>query len=75
VDAGCKVREVARYFDIPASSLSDHVYDKTLGRKRGRPRILTVQEEGLLVDYMLKMVALGYPLTLGQLKIKVATLV
>jgi hypothetical protein len=75
VDAGCKVREVAKYFDIPASSLSDHVYDKTLGRKRGRPGVLTTDEEGLFVEYMLKMAALGYPLTLGQLKLKVGTMV
>ena len=75
IDAGCKIQEATRYFDIPTSSLSDHVYGKIVDRKRGRPGILSATEEALLVEYMLKMATLGYPLTLGQLKMKVATLV
>jgi hypothetical protein len=75
VDDGYKIRETGRHFDIPASSLIDHVYGRTLGRKRGKEGVLTVEDEGLLVEYMLNMAALGYPLTLGQLKFKVATLV
>jgi hypothetical protein len=51
------------------------VYGKIVGRKRGRPGLLSVAKEALLVEYMLKMATLGYPLTLGQLKMKVATLV
>jgi hypothetical protein len=42
VDAGGKVRAVARYFDIPHSSLSDHVHGKTLTRKKGQAGVLTV---------------------------------
>jgi hypothetical protein len=74
VDAGGKVRAVARYFDIPHSSLSDHVHGKTLTRKKGRAGVLTVQEEEELLQYCFKMVDLGYPLTLCQLKLKVSEL-
>ena len=35
MEEGCKIREVARYFGIPASSLSDHANGRTLTRKRG----------------------------------------
>jgi hypothetical protein len=35
VEEGCKIREVARYFDIPASSLSDHANGRTFTRKQG----------------------------------------
>ena len=34
-----------------------------------------MEEESLLVEYMFKMATLGYPLTLGQLKLKVAMIV
>jgi hypothetical protein len=37
--------------------------------------VLSVAKEAQLVDYVLKMAELGYPLSLGQLKIKVAELV
>lgn len=75
LDAGYKLREVARHFDIPPSSLSDHAYGKTVNRKRGREGVLRAEEEGLLVQYLLDMAALGYPLSMGQLKLKVATMV
>jgi hypothetical protein len=75
LDAGYKLREVARHFNIPPSSLSDHAYGKTMGRKRGRAGVLNEEEEGLLVQFILDMATLRYPLTLGQLKLKVATMV
>jgi hypothetical protein len=71
VEEGCKIREVARHFDIPASSLADHVHGRTLTRKRGRGGVLTDVEEHLLVDWMLKMANLGYPVNMGELKAKV----
>ena len=75
VDNGYKLREVAQHFDIPVSSLSDHVNGRTLSRKPGPGGVLSMEEESLLVEYMFKMATLGYPLTLGQLKLKVAMIV
>ena len=75
VDNGCKIREVAQHFDIPASLLSNHVYGQTMSRKWGRGGVLTTKEESLLVEYMLNMATLGYPLTLEHLKLKVAMIV
>jgi hypothetical protein len=72
VDARDKIRQVARLFDIPTSSLSDHVNGRTLTRKRGPTSVMTPEEESQLVQYAMKMADLGYPLNLGQLKIKVA---
>lgn len=72
MDARGKIRQVARLFDIPASSLSDHVNGRTLTWKKGPTSILTPSEESQLVQYAMKMVDLSYPLNLSQLKIKVA---
>jgi hypothetical protein len=71
VEEGYKIREVARHFDIPTSSLADHVHGRTLTRKRGRREVLTDAKEQLLVDWMLKMANLGYPVNMGKLKAKV----
>jgi hypothetical protein len=37
VEAGEWLKTVARYFDIPPTSLSNHLFGRTLGRKRGPP--------------------------------------
>jgi hypothetical protein len=66
---------VARYFDMPASSLRDHIYGRSTRRKRGRQGVLSVQEESDLIQYLLKMQDLGYPLTVGDLRLKVAEII
>ena len=71
-DEGMKVRKASRTFGIPVSSLRDHLYGKTIGRKRGAQPILQKNEEKKLVDYLFKMQDLGHPLTPGQLRLKVA---
>jgi hypothetical protein len=75
VDIGGQIRTVAKLYGIPTSSLADHVNGRTLTRKRGRESVLSAAEEAQLVDYVLKMVELGHPISLGQLKVKVAELV
>jgi hypothetical protein len=72
VDSGSALCTMARHFDIPATFLRDHIYGRSLGRKRGRQGTLSVQEENDLVQYLLKMQDLGYPLTVGELRLKVA---
>jgi hypothetical protein len=62
------------YFDTPPSSLADQLYGRTLGRKRGPPTVLKKEEESALTTYMDKMQDYGHPLTMQQLRLKVATI-
>jgi hypothetical protein len=55
INVGCLLYFVARYYDIPATSLQDHIYGRSSGRKCGRQGVQFVQEESDLVQYMLKM--------------------
>ena len=75
VEAGGNIKTTARYFDIPPSSLADHVYGKTLSRKKGPPIVLSEEEERALKAYMIKMQEIGHPLSMQQLRLKVATIV
>jgi hypothetical protein len=58
-------------YEIPSMAL----YLTTVSRKRGKEGVIEEEEEDLLVQYLLDMAALGYPLSQGQLKLKVATMV
>lgn len=71
-DQGMKMREAARKFGVPNSSLRDHLYGVTRGRRRGIKPVLEQQEEKKLVDYLFQMQDLGHPLTPLQLRLKVA---
>jgi hypothetical protein len=45
VDAGESIRGANRCFGIPPTSLRDHIYGHSLGRKRGRQGVLCKHEE------------------------------
>ena len=75
VERGAKVRAGARHFDILASTLADHVNGRILKRKKGPPTVLTQSEETALEEYILKMQEYGYPLSMDQLRLKVAEMV
>lgn len=72
VEGGEKLRTAARFFGIPATSLSDHVYGRTLTRKRGPNTILSEREEQALKSFMIQMQELGHPLSMHDLRHKVA---
>ena len=72
IEAGAKIKTTARYYDIPASSLTDHLYGRTLSRKRGPPTILKEDEESALETYMERMQNCGHPLSMEDLRLKVA---
>ena len=59
-------------FGIPPTSLRDHIYGHSLGRKRGRLGVLCKSEEAQLVEYILKMQNLGWPMIIGLVRLKVA---
>jgi hypothetical protein len=69
---GAAICTAARHYQILASSLQDHLYGTTMGRKKGRQDVLSMTEEVELEDYLLQMQELGYPLTIRQLRLKVA---
>jgi len=74
VDEGMSIREAGRSNGIPSSSLRGHLYGTTIHRKRSKVGVLTDAKEGELVEYLIKMQNLGYPLTIGQLRKKVGIL-
>jgi hypothetical protein len=58
VDQGLPVGTVASHFDIPRSTLRNHVTGVTgvtRGRNRGQAPVLTTEEEQQLVDYIIQM--------------------
>ena len=71
IDAGNRISTVARDFDIPASSLRDHINGRTLQRKKGRQGVLTVEEETALLHWILDMQDHAHPISVMELKSKV----
>ena len=69
---GYKISECCEAFNIPRSSLRDHLSGRTTTRKIGARTILTNQEEQLLIQYIDEMLEVGQPLTPQMLKLKVA---
>ena len=75
VERGAKVQAAPRNFDIPASTLADHINGRILQRKKEPPTVLTQSEETTLEEYILKMQEYGHPLSMDQLRLKVAEMV
>jgi hypothetical protein len=59
-------------FDIPRTTLKGHVMGLTLSRKRGRKPVLTAVEEDKVFKYIMDMAKYGHPISITELKIKVA---
>ena len=72
VERGAKIRAIARNSDIPASTFANHVNGRILQRKKGPSTMLTQNEEKALEEYILKMQEYPYPLSMDQLRLKVA---
>ena len=72
VDAGCGLATAARNMEIPATSLRDHIYGRTIKRKKGRQGVLSVEEESALVKWMLEMQEHAHPICIMELRRKVA---
>jgi hypothetical protein len=72
VERGCPVQTTALDFDIPRTTLRSHLMGITLSRKRGRKPVLIPTKEDKVVKYIHSMGRLGYPMSLTELRIKVA---
>ena len=72
MDVGESVRSASRCFGIPPISLRNHIYGHNLERNKDRQGVLRKHEEDELVDYIVKMQSLGWPITIGLVRLKVA---
>lgn len=64
----CTVRQAAKEFGVPKSSLGDRVSGRvTPGSRSGPAQLITNEEEELLVEFSLYMSKHGFPLTKQQL--------
>ena len=62
IDDGMSIRRAAEEFNVPKSTLGDRISGRTLhGASSGRPKYLTDEEEDILVKFLLKCAAIGYP--------------
>lgn len=62
VTDGMSIRQAAEEFNVPKSTLGDRISGRTLhGAKSGRSKYLTDEEEDILVKFLLKCAAIGYP--------------
>ena len=71
-DDGMKIREASRLYNIPTTSLRNHLWGTTPRRHRGICPTLKHDEELKLVEFIFKMQEIGYPLTPTDLRVKVA---
>ena len=72
VEGGMRIQTAADLYKIPASSLRDHLFGVTIGRKRGGKCVLTGEEEQLVVNWIVRLQELGHPITTAALRMKVA---
>lgn len=61
-DGGISIRQAAEEFNVPKSTLGDRISGRTLhGAKSGKSKYLGDEEEDILVKFLLKCAAIGYP--------------
>jgi hypothetical protein len=53
------LRKASRHWNIPLTSLSDHLYGKTRLRKPGPTNMLTIEEDQVVVAWILSMQKVG----------------
>ena len=71
VDSGYSLKEILQAFSIPRSLIRDHYEGGVKGRKMD-PKTVLNNEEDTLVKYMMEMIRLAHPLSVEDLKMKVA---
>ena len=72
LDQGYKISEVCEKYNIPRSSLKDHIVGISKGRKLDSKTILSMDKEVKLCDYIELMGKWRHPMTSTQLKAKMA---
>jgi hypothetical protein len=65
-------KKASEKFNIPYSWFREHCYGLRTSRARGAKDILSPQEEGQLVEWLMQMAEAGHGLTIVALKMKVS---
>jgi hypothetical protein len=68
------LRKASRHWNIPLTSLSYHLYGKTRSRKLGPGGVLIVEEDQVVIVWVLSMYEVGLLISLQWLKTKVENL-
>ncbi len=68
------LRKASWYQNIPLTSLSNHFIDKVTLRKCGPLRVLLIDEEAVIVEWVFGIHKCGLSMSLHQLKLKVGEL-
>ena len=67
VENGMSLRRAAEMFGVPKSSLHDRTSGKIQhGARPGPPSYLTLEQEGELVNFLIRCADIGYPHTVAQ---------
>ncbi len=64
------LRKASRHWNIPFTSLFDHLYEKTKYKKLGPISMLIKEENQVVVSWVLFMQEVGLPINLQQFKMK-----
>jgi hypothetical protein len=68
------LRKASRHWNIPLTSLFNHLYGKTRFKKVRPIVVLTTKENQVVVSWVLVLQDVGLSISLQQLKMKVAKL-
>jgi hypothetical protein len=68
------VRKVSKSWNIPLSSLVDHLNGKTKSNKMAPRGVLTKEEDVVMITWTILMQECGLSISLQQLKMKIAEL-
>jgi hypothetical protein len=58
------LKKASRHYNIPLTSLFDHLYGKTRSRKLRPASVLTVEEDHIIVAWVLSMQEVGLLISL-----------
>ena len=72
IDVGYPIAAAARDIGVLASFLRDHICGRTMKWKKGRQGVLTVEEESVLVKWMMEIQDCAHPISILELHRKVA---
>lgn len=73
VENGVCILQASKEWGVPVTTLWSHVFGETTTSKKGRAGVLTKKRSTrCLMHFIVKMASIGHPLSLGQLRLKVA---
>jgi hypothetical protein len=68
------LRKASRHWNTPLTSLSNHLYGNTRSKKLGPTCVLIIEEDRVMVGWVLSLHEVELSINIQQLKMKVAEL-